>query len=364
MSIEVPEWVQWLLPICVGAHRPEGDEDALRRMAEAYRVAAVRIAFRFLSNILIEIGTSVAIDVVVQLTQCAMGTRENRDGSKTLDAVQSGAVGGAFDIPGAKVAAGRLGGVAGDAASGVAESAPSSRDSVSTADTGSRLSGDAAVPSTVGDSAGGGAGGGSAGDGSAPGGSARPPGIPEFLDPGGPRYSGIQRRRDPFGRPIPGHVRDGGKRVPHGFYDRFGAWMPHGVVDQYGRWIPGHRDVRGQFLPNGYYDQQGRWLPHGRLDDAGRWVPMRFDGVAFHDTGVYHPRTGAPSTTAGVSTWAAASLGRRTASANGIAGILRKLCRASVATCDRSGVRAADYRGGWLGGGIGIKFSAGNLGQK
>ncbi len=40
MTIEIPGAVQWLVPIVVGTDWPEGDEDALRRMAEAWTTAA------------------------------------------------------------------------------------------------------------------------------------------------------------------------------------------------------------------------------------------------------------------------------------------------------------------------------------
>ncbi|MER7083983.1 NAD:arginine ADP-ribosyltransferase with a RelA/SpoT domain protein, partial [Saccharopolyspora kobensis] len=40
MSIEMPDEVKWLLPIVVGQSWPEGDEDAMRRMADAWRTAA------------------------------------------------------------------------------------------------------------------------------------------------------------------------------------------------------------------------------------------------------------------------------------------------------------------------------------
>ncbi|MFR9730238.1 hypothetical protein ACL03H_13495 [Saccharopolyspora sp. MS10] len=40
MSIEMPDEVKWLLPIVVGQSWPEGDEDALRRLADAWRAAA------------------------------------------------------------------------------------------------------------------------------------------------------------------------------------------------------------------------------------------------------------------------------------------------------------------------------------
>jgi hypothetical protein len=40
MTIQIPEPVQWLAPIVVGADWPEGDEDALRRLAQAWEQAA------------------------------------------------------------------------------------------------------------------------------------------------------------------------------------------------------------------------------------------------------------------------------------------------------------------------------------
>lgn len=40
MTIEIPGAVQWLVPIVVGTDWPEGDEDALRRLAEAWTTAA------------------------------------------------------------------------------------------------------------------------------------------------------------------------------------------------------------------------------------------------------------------------------------------------------------------------------------
>ncbi|NUU20681.1 MAG: NAD:arginine ADP-ribosyltransferase with a RelA/SpoT domain protein, partial [Streptomycetaceae bacterium] len=40
MGIEIPSEVTWLFPIVVGQSWPEGDETALRRMADAYRTAA------------------------------------------------------------------------------------------------------------------------------------------------------------------------------------------------------------------------------------------------------------------------------------------------------------------------------------
>ncbi|GAA4876036.1 DNA/RNA non-specific endonuclease [Saccharopolyspora cebuensis] len=40
MSIEMPEEIKWLVPLCVGQSWPEGDEDAMRRMADAWRAAA------------------------------------------------------------------------------------------------------------------------------------------------------------------------------------------------------------------------------------------------------------------------------------------------------------------------------------
>ncbi|WP_009950219.1 PE-PGRS family protein, partial [Saccharopolyspora erythraea] len=39
MSIEMPDEVKWLFPIVVGQSWPEGDEDALRRLADAWRAA-------------------------------------------------------------------------------------------------------------------------------------------------------------------------------------------------------------------------------------------------------------------------------------------------------------------------------------
>ncbi len=43
MTIQIPEPVQWLAPIVVGADWPEGDEDALRRLAQAWEQAAKAI---------------------------------------------------------------------------------------------------------------------------------------------------------------------------------------------------------------------------------------------------------------------------------------------------------------------------------
>lgn len=43
MTIQIPEAVQWLVPIVVGTNWPEGDEDALRRLAEAWERAAAAI---------------------------------------------------------------------------------------------------------------------------------------------------------------------------------------------------------------------------------------------------------------------------------------------------------------------------------
>lgn len=43
MTIEIPAAVQWLVPIVVGAHWPEGDEDALRRLGQAWERAATAI---------------------------------------------------------------------------------------------------------------------------------------------------------------------------------------------------------------------------------------------------------------------------------------------------------------------------------
>ncbi|WP_394613707.1 hypothetical protein JNUCC0626_27830 [Lentzea sp. JNUCC 0626] len=40
MAIEIPEAVQWLTPIVVGASWPEGDEDKLRAMRDAWKAAA------------------------------------------------------------------------------------------------------------------------------------------------------------------------------------------------------------------------------------------------------------------------------------------------------------------------------------
>ena len=37
MTIQIPEPVQWLVPLVVGTNWPEGDEDALRRLAEAWQ---------------------------------------------------------------------------------------------------------------------------------------------------------------------------------------------------------------------------------------------------------------------------------------------------------------------------------------
>lgn len=44
MTIEIPDEVTWLLPIVVGQSWPEGDEDALRRLADAWRAAADAVA--------------------------------------------------------------------------------------------------------------------------------------------------------------------------------------------------------------------------------------------------------------------------------------------------------------------------------
>ncbi|MGH8964868.1 MAG: hypothetical protein ACRDXB_06005, partial [Actinomycetes bacterium] len=44
MTIQIPEPVQWLVPIVVGADWPEGDEDALRRLAQAWEQAAKAIS--------------------------------------------------------------------------------------------------------------------------------------------------------------------------------------------------------------------------------------------------------------------------------------------------------------------------------
>lgn len=43
MTIEIPGAVQWLVPIVVGASWPEGDEDALRRLGEAWQQAATAV---------------------------------------------------------------------------------------------------------------------------------------------------------------------------------------------------------------------------------------------------------------------------------------------------------------------------------
>ena len=43
MTIQIPEAVQWLVPIVVGGDWPEGDEDALRRLAQAWEQAATAI---------------------------------------------------------------------------------------------------------------------------------------------------------------------------------------------------------------------------------------------------------------------------------------------------------------------------------
>ncbi|GAA2340887.1 hypothetical protein GCM10009854_16650 [Saccharopolyspora halophila] len=43
MSIEIPGEVSWLFPIVVGANWPEGDEDALRRVAEAWNQCGVDV---------------------------------------------------------------------------------------------------------------------------------------------------------------------------------------------------------------------------------------------------------------------------------------------------------------------------------
>ncbi|MGH3788593.1 MAG: hypothetical protein ACRDRG_19070 [Pseudonocardiaceae bacterium] len=43
MTIHIPEAVQWLVPIVVGADWPDGDEDALRRLAQAWQQAATAI---------------------------------------------------------------------------------------------------------------------------------------------------------------------------------------------------------------------------------------------------------------------------------------------------------------------------------
>ncbi|APU13342.1 MULTISPECIES: hypothetical protein [Actinoalloteichus] len=43
MGIEIPEWVQWLTPIVVGASWPEGDETALRRLGEGWTSTAAEV---------------------------------------------------------------------------------------------------------------------------------------------------------------------------------------------------------------------------------------------------------------------------------------------------------------------------------
>ena len=43
MTIQIPEPVQWLVPVVVGTDWPEGDEDALRRLAQAWGQAATAI---------------------------------------------------------------------------------------------------------------------------------------------------------------------------------------------------------------------------------------------------------------------------------------------------------------------------------
>lgn len=43
MTIQIPEPVQWLVPIVVGTDWPEGDEDALRRLAQAWQQAATAL---------------------------------------------------------------------------------------------------------------------------------------------------------------------------------------------------------------------------------------------------------------------------------------------------------------------------------
>ncbi|MGH3910251.1 MAG: hypothetical protein ACRDRM_05425 [Pseudonocardiaceae bacterium] len=43
MTIQIPEPVQWLVPIVVGTNWPEGDEDAMRHLAEAWEQAATAI---------------------------------------------------------------------------------------------------------------------------------------------------------------------------------------------------------------------------------------------------------------------------------------------------------------------------------
>ncbi|HSL07026.1 MAG TPA: hypothetical protein VK887_03515 [Pseudonocardiaceae bacterium] len=44
MTIQIPEPVQWLVPVVVGTDWPESDEDALRRLAEAWERAATAIS--------------------------------------------------------------------------------------------------------------------------------------------------------------------------------------------------------------------------------------------------------------------------------------------------------------------------------
>ncbi|ASO18876.1 hypothetical protein FHR81_001141 [Actinoalloteichus hoggarensis] len=43
MGIEIPEWLQWLTPIVVGASWPEGDETALRRLGEGWASTATEV---------------------------------------------------------------------------------------------------------------------------------------------------------------------------------------------------------------------------------------------------------------------------------------------------------------------------------
>ncbi|AOS62142.1 WXG100-like domain-containing protein [Actinoalloteichus hymeniacidonis] len=43
MGIEIPEWVQWLTPIVVGASWPEGDETALRRLGEGWEACGTEV---------------------------------------------------------------------------------------------------------------------------------------------------------------------------------------------------------------------------------------------------------------------------------------------------------------------------------
>jgi hypothetical protein len=44
MTIQIPEPVQWLVPLVVGTDWPEGDEDALRRLAQAWERVATAIS--------------------------------------------------------------------------------------------------------------------------------------------------------------------------------------------------------------------------------------------------------------------------------------------------------------------------------